>query len=215
MPEADAGSLAADAARLGVVLDTAQAERLLAFGSLLARANRAFNLISRRDVHRLVPRHLLDSLSVAPWLVGERVLDMGTGAGLPGVPLAIAREEVQFTLIDLSERKIRFVDRAARALGLDNVTSQCADVRHLDAADTYDTVVCRAVGDAAAVWELAARRLSPEGRMVVMSRTRGEAGAGPALPAGAALEAAQRIEVPGLDGAHELLLLRHTGREET
>ena len=87
-----AEALIAGAAALDVPLTAVQVERLLAFADLLERANRAFNLISRQDVSRLLSRHLLDSLSVAPLLPAGRVLDLGTGGGRPGVPLAIARD---------------------------------------------------------------------------------------------------------------------------
>jgi 16S rRNA (guanine527-N7)-methyltransferase len=203
-------ALVADAAELGVALELRQAEILLAFGDLLAHWNRAFNLVSRRDTARLVPRHLLDSLTVAPWLSGTAVLDLGTGAGLPGVPLAIAREDAQFTLIDRSERKIRFLGQVVRTLGLANVSPRCSDVTQLPAAVDFDTVVCRALADPGSAWALAADRVRPQGRMVIMTRA-GTAPepAPPELPANAQLEARHRVHVPGLEQPHELVLLRH------
>lgn len=209
----DPGRLAADAAELGVTLRPDQARALLDFGDLLLRWNRAFNLISRRDTSRLVPRHLLDSLSVAPWLTGSRVLDVGTGAGLPGVPLAIAREDAQFTLIDTSERKIRFIGQVVRRLGLANVTPGCSDVRGLPAEHVFHTVVCRALTAPASAWSLAAPRLAVGGRMVIMSRAGNRGAAAPGtgaadLPADARLEAVHRVRVPGLQHPHELTLLR-------
>ncbi len=209
----EASALVGQAAVLGVDLDHRRAVALLAFRDLLLHWNRAFNLVSRADTARLVPRHLLDSLTAAPWLIGSSVLDVGTGAGLPGVPLAIAREDVQVTLIDLSERKIRFVDRAVRALGLGNVSTRCGDVAALAPAERFDTVVSRAVADSAAIWGLIASHLNPEGRLVVMSRARGAAGQpAPEPPAGSRLEASPRVWIPGLQGPHELMVLGHADR---
>lgn len=212
-PGAEASRLTEQAAELGVALEPHQADTLLAFRDLLLRWNRAFNLISRRDTARLVPRHLLDSLTVLPWLAGESVLDLGTGAGLPGVPLAIAREDTQFTLIDLSERKIRFVGQARRSLGLTNVTARCADVGELPAGMIFDTVVSRAVADPATAWKLAQPRLRSGGRLVLMTST-SAGGEDPRrdeepLPAGAHLEARPQVQVPGLPRPHEMMILRH------
>lgn len=209
----DPAALMAAAAEFGVVIGERQARRLLDFRDLLARWNRAFNLVSRRDVDRLVPRHLLDSLTVAPWLTGTRVLDLGTGPGLPGVPLAIAREDAQFTLIDLSERKIRFTGQAVRALELSNVSPRCGDVRALEPAVTFDTVVCRAVADPATVWEMVSPRVRPGGRLVIMSRAQTPAPQRKsfgALPQDVRVEARRRIQIPGLEQPHEILVLGHS-----
>lgn len=213
----DPAQLQHHAEALGVALGSGQAEALVAFCELVQRWNQAFNLVSRRDIGRLVPRHVLDSLSVVPWLSGSEVLDLGTGAGFPGIPLAIAREDVQFTLIDSNARKIRFVRQAVRSLGLGNVSPHCADVRALDANVTFDTVVCRGVAEPDSAWRLARARVRPQGLMVIMSRTRGSAAAGPPRPealslsADARLERRHRVQIPGLPEPHELTLLRHRG----
>jgi 16S rRNA (guanine527-N7)-methyltransferase len=213
--KASAESIVADAALLGVALETRQAELLLQFGALLLRWNQAFNLVSRRDTGRLVSRHLLDSLSIAPWLQGPTVMDLGTGAGLPGVPLAIAREELRFTLVDRSERKIRFVDQAIRTLALSNVTGWCGDVRALPESATYDTVVSRAVAAPPEIWALAGPRLRPGGRLLIMHRGQTPAGSGaggaPAAADGELTGGIVRervwLPVPGLEQPHELMVL--------
>ena len=206
-----ADALIAGAAALEVPLTTAQAERLLAFGELLERANRAFNLISRRDVPRLLSRHLLDSLSVAPLLPAGRVLDLGTGGGLPGVPLAIARADAQFTLVDRSERKTRFVARAVRELGIDNVTVCCGDVSGLT-LEPFDAVVSRAVTSPARLWAMAEPRLARGGIVVVMHRADGQGDDGPlTVPPGAEVRTKRRIDIPGLPRSHEILVLARAG----
>ncbi|HEX7036261.1 MAG TPA: 16S rRNA (guanine(527)-N(7))-methyltransferase RsmG [Pseudomonadales bacterium] len=210
----DGARLADQAAQLGVALDRRQAERLLEFARLVAKWNRVFNLIGRGDVERLLPRHVLDSLSVAPWLVGRQVLDVGTGAGFPGIPLAIAREDAHFTLVDTHERKIRFIRQTVRSLDLDNVTPCRSDVAALDPSVRFDSVVSRALADPGRLWELVRDRLRPGGRLVAMTRARiaesdTEAPAGPALPDDAELERRCTVRIPGLAERHELLLVRH------
>jgi 16S rRNA (guanine527-N7)-methyltransferase len=206
-----AGALVAAAGSLGVTLSPAQAERLLAFAAMLERANKAINLVSRQDVARLVPRHLLDSLSVAPLLPAGRVMDLGTGGGLPGVPLAIAREDVRFTLVDRSERKIRFVSRAVRELGLDNVTVLCGDAVELTLAP-FDAVVSRAVTSPGRLWAMAEPRLAAGGIVVVMYRADDQGGDGaPALPGDVEILVRRKIDIPGLSRSHEILVLARAG----
>jgi 16S rRNA (guanine527-N7)-methyltransferase len=207
--EANPENLAADARTLGVHLDTHQALALLRFGDLLLRWNRAFNLISRRDTGRLVSRHLLDSLSIAPRLHGRDVMDLGTGAGLPGVPLAIARGDLSFTLVDRSERKIRFIDQVTRTLGLTNVTTQSGDARSLTDSATFDTVVSRAVASLDEIWTLAHQRLRPGGRMLIMHRGQALSERGTVVvgPPGSRVREQVLLEIPGLPQPHELVVL--------
>jgi 16S rRNA (guanine527-N7)-methyltransferase len=216
VPEAGTApeEIVADAASLGVAREHHQAEALLQFGDLLLRWNRAFNLISRRDTDRLVPRHLLDSLSIAPWLIGSTVMDLGTGPGLPGVPLAIVREALTFTLVDRSARKIRFIDQAVRTLGLANVSTWCGDVRDLPQEAIFHTVVCRAVAPLPEIWKLAGERVWPGGRVLIMHRgqTREPAASQVAEQPATALAGVgghERVllQVPGLEHPHELVVL--------
>ncbi|MEZ5558539.1 MAG: 16S rRNA (guanine(527)-N(7))-methyltransferase RsmG [Pseudomonadales bacterium] len=163
-----AAQVIADAAGLGVVLSLRQAERLLGFAALLLRWNRSFNLISRQDQNRLYERHLLDSLCLAPWLEGGPVLDLGTGAGLPGIPLAIAREDLQFLLADRNARRIRFVERAVRELAIGNARARCVDAAQIDEPGAFGCVVSRAVTDLATLWRLAAPLLAARGVLLVL-----------------------------------------------
>lgn len=210
----DPEGLRRDACTLGVDLDPAQARRLAAFGDLLERWNRSFNLVSRQDVGRLRARHLLDSLSASPWLAGTSIMDLGTGAGLPGVPLAIAHPQRSFTLVDRSNRKIRFIGNACRSLGLDNVTPVAGDVRSLPAASRFDTIVARAVADVASVWALARIWLPPGGRLVVWWRGQSGEGRDAAPPEdlpGLARLTVHEIAIPGLQRPHRLVVLETDG----
>jgi 16S rRNA (guanine527-N7)-methyltransferase len=159
----EAEELESGALALGVDLDASQIERLVHFAALLRRWNAAFNLVSRRDIQRLAARHLLDSLSLVPMLVGRRALDLGTGAGLPGIPLAIARPDIEFTLLDRSERRIRFVRQATLDLGLKNVDPVSADYADFRPTSLFDTVVSRAVAKPAALWREASTLLALDG----------------------------------------------------
>lgn len=200
-------TLCRDATTIGLELDLDQASAVIAFGELLLRWNRAFNLISRKDEDRLYHRHLLDSLSVVPWLMGNRILDLGTGAGLPGIPLAIASRQCSFVLVDRHERKIRFVRQAVRALGLENVTTWCGDITSSAAPADCDTVVTRAVAAAAEAWRLARGVLRPGGRLLLMAHGQGDAGMEDTLPDDAQVVARVRIPIPGLALPHGLLVL--------
>jgi 16S rRNA (guanine527-N7)-methyltransferase len=180
-----------------------QIQQLLDFAAVLEKWNRHFNLLSRRDIDRLWSRHILDSLSVVNLLCGERVLDLGSGGGFPGLPLAIAQASRSFVLLDRHQRKCRFLEQVVMTLGLDNVTVRCADVADLSAsADTgFDTVTSRAVAPAAEVWALVQPLLTPGGRLIVMASTRSEP---EALPADARCE---RRHIPGLERDHELVII--------
>ena len=193
--EIDSGARA-----LGVELPVSQRERLVQFAALLRRWGAAFNLVSRRDGPRLVARHLLDSLSLAPMLQGKRVVDLGTGAGLPGVPLAIACPDREFTLIDRSERRIRFVRQAASELGLTNVVPIAADFGDFRAEPLFDTVVSRAVAKPAALWRVAVDLMTAGGIALFQV---GESEVDPTDVEADARSASVRI--PGLSRTHHVL----------
>jgi len=200
---------------MGAELGEDQAARMIEFGELLLRWNRTFNLISRKDQNRLYHRHLLDSLSLVPWLSGNRIMDLGTGAGLPGIPLAIACADRAFTLIDRNERKIRLVRQAARVLGLDHVEAVCGDVALLRPEALYDVVVTRAVAGAAAAWGLARASLAPGGKLLLMAYGQVDRGPGAlpghaeTVPDDARIAAQETLTIPGLPHPHGLLVIEH------
>jgi len=199
----DADALAAGAVALGVELDAAQLARLVAFADLLRRWNGAFNLVSRSDVDRLVPRHLLDALSLAPRLCGRRVVDLGTGAGLPGLPLAIALPDLQFTLVDRNQRRIRFVQQARIELDLANVEPVASDFASFRPATLFDTVVSRAVAKPAALWRVASTLLAADG-VAVLHVGAGEHDVGTAD----AWAQTECIRIPGIEQSQHIMTIR-------
>jgi 16S rRNA (guanine527-N7)-methyltransferase len=136
--------LVQDAATLGVTLTSQDAARLLRLTEELARWNRSYNLTAITDPVAMVTHHLLDSLAVHPDLVGTRIADVGTGAGFPGLPLALCNPQRHFTLIDSTAKKLRFVTHAAELLALTNVSALHARVESLQIDLPLDTVLARA-----------------------------------------------------------------------
>lgn len=197
--------LISDARQIGVTLDGRQAGQLEAFAELLEKWNRHFNLLSRRDLERVWTRHVLDSLSVADLLRGA-VADIGSGGGFPGIPLAVARPELEFLLVDRNQRKCRFLQQVAQALDLVNVSVRCADVAklHSDLGGRFGTAVSRAVADPETMVGLAAPLLEPGGILVLLTATRGH---GMAVPPGARRELKQ---IPGLERPHEVVIIEQS-----
>ena len=124
--------------------DERQQFLLLDYLDLLLRWNRSYNLTAVRDPLQGVTRHLLDSLSIAPFLVGERFIDVGTGAGLPGVPLAVLYPQREFHLLDSNGKKTRFLFQVKTALGLDNMAVHQARVESFHCEPAFDTMLSRA-----------------------------------------------------------------------
>lgn len=122
-------------------------DKLLHYLALLHKWNQAYNLTAVRDLDSMVTRHILDSLAVIPWLQGEHLLDVGTGPGLPGIPLALARPDLKVVLLDSQGKKIRFLQEVKRVLSLNNVEIVQARVEDYHQADGFDTVVSRAFSD--------------------------------------------------------------------
>jgi len=205
--EDDGAELTAAAAQLQVALDSRQARQLLTLLDELARWNRSYNLTAITDRRDMIVRHLLDSLAVHQWLAGERIIDVGTGAGFPGLPLATLEPERQFTLLDANGKKLRFVAHAARTLGLHNVvTVHCRAEAHAPAVP-YDTVLTRAF---APLPELLAQvtGMSDARTRVLALKGRRNADERAAMPADWEIEADLDLAIPGLAEARHVLLLR-------
>ena len=168
LPNRCGNLLAHGAAELGLALSDDQHERLLDLLRLLLRWNRAYNLTAIRDPLEMVPRHLLDSLALIPYLHGSRVLDLGSGPGLPGLPLAICDPERHFCLLDANGKKVRFIRQAVLELGLTNVEPVQARMQTYRSPQKFSTIVSRAVTTVAAVLATAVPLLGGTGRVLVM-----------------------------------------------
>lgn len=158
-------------AQQGVRLPAHAAERLSRYLGLLDKWNRIYNLTAIRDADRMVTHHLLDALAILPHLPDVpslRVLDVGSGAGLPGIPLAIARPAWHVTLLDSNHKKGAFMQQAVAELGIDNVAVQMCRVEAFSPAHRYDAVISRAFSDLATFAQAGLRLLAPGGRLVAM-----------------------------------------------
>ncbi|MGI9264363.1 MAG: 16S rRNA (guanine(527)-N(7))-methyltransferase RsmG [Gammaproteobacteria bacterium] len=188
--------------------------QLLDYLRLLEKWNKVYNLTAVRQPGEMVCRHLMDSLSVTPWLRGKSVADVGTGGGLPGVPLAIARPDLCFTLIDSSGKKTRFLKHALGKLALDNVSVAQCRVEDYDGAPAFDTVISRAFSTVGDFVLLAGHLCRPGGRLLAMK------GVAPVsdsaqLPEGWSVEEIHKLEVPGLNAERHLLLVSQLPPGET
>jgi len=186
------------------------AAALAQYVALLEKWNGAYNLTAVRAPEEMVTRHVLDSLVVLPFLDDGPVLDVGTGAGLPGLVLALARPEQQFVLLDASGKKTRFIEHAIDRLGLKNVRVVRARVEDYEEAAGFCRVVSRAFASVGDFIRAAGHQLKPGGRLLAMKGTLPENELA-ALPAGWRLDSVHRLSVPGLRAERHLLEFR---REE-
>jgi len=201
-----ATSLKAGLAQLaGAAVDAERLPVLLAYLDHLQRWNRTYNLTAVRDPAAMITRHLLDSLSILPWVVGPRLLDVGTGAGLPGVPLAIVRPELDVTLLDSSGKKIRFLNHLRRELGLQNTHPVQARLEEYEPGGAFDTIVSRAFASLAD-FAVAARHLAGAGRLLAMKGRYPEAELRD-LPAWVQLQSIEKLAVPGLQEDRHLVIM--------
>ena len=145
-----------------------QRQKLCHYIALLEHWNKAYNLTAIRDPLEMVAKHLLDSLSIAPYLQGERILDMATGPGLPGIPLAILFPKRQFTLLDSNGKKIRFVRQAAMELGLDNIRAVQSRIEAFRPESGFDTLTARAFTALPRMVDLCRHLLTPDNRLLAM-----------------------------------------------
>jgi len=201
-------ALARGAAQLGVAIDERQQSQLLKLSGELLRWNKAYNLTAITDPQAVLTHHLLDSLAVAPDLAGTTVADVGTGAGFPGLPLAIAQPHRQFTLIDTVDKKLRFIDHAVRELGLANVKTRHARVETLAPVASFDTVIARAFAPLPKMLALVAPLCDAHTRVLAMvGRWPPPEAAEAVLPPQWRQVSERPIEVPGLGAERHILCL--------
>ena len=185
-------------------LDRALAPPLLAYLALLDRWNRAYNLTAIRDPREMLSKHLLDSLAMAGFVSEGRLADLGTGPGLPGIPLAIARPGLQVALVESNGKKARFLREAVRALGLGNARVLESRAESVAEPGAFDLVTARALDRLAGILRVGGHLLAPGGRLLAMK------GQVPheeiaELPAGWTVRAVHPLRVPGLAAERHLV----------
>jgi len=205
-----AAKLAEGVAELGLKLPPQAQPRLLDYLALLQKWNRTYNLTAVREPSKMVGQHLLDSLAVAPHVTARTIVDVGSGAGLPGIPLALALPQASVTLLESSHKKAAFLQQARIELKLDNVAVACERVETWQPGAAFEMVISRAFSDLAEFVTLAGRHVAPGGRLAAMK------GIYPheevrQLPAGWRLQEAIALTVPGLRAQRHLLLIGQDG----
>ena len=193
-------------------LDSAFAEPLLAYLALLARWNQTYNLTAVRDPLDMVGKHLLDSLAMHPFVDalaarGGTLADLGTGPGLPGIPLAIVKPGLKVTLVESNGKKARFLREAVRQLGLKDVRVAEARIEAVDEPGAFDAITARALATLPLIVELGGHLLKPEGALLAMKGVY-PADEIAALPAGWTAEASHPLRVPGMEGERHLIVVR-------
>jgi 16S rRNA (guanine527-N7)-methyltransferase len=203
-----ASSLERGAHELGVALAPAQITTLLDFLALLGHWNRAYNLTAVREPLQMVSRHLLDSLSIAPFVHGKTLLDVGSGAGLPGLVLAVAIPRLEVTLLDPALKRTRFLAHVIRELGLENVVVERARIEDFSPGRRFDTITSRATVALDVLIDATLPLLGDDGRVVAMLGKCPQTGA-PAVHAHWQLRI-EPLKVPGVDAARHAALISRT-----
>jgi 16S rRNA (guanine527-N7)-methyltransferase len=180
------------------------APTLIHYLQLLARWNKVYNLTAVREPKDMVSRHVLDSLAVQPWLQGTNILDVGSGAGLPGIPLAVLNPARQFCLLDSNSKKTRFLAQIKIELALTNVTIVTGRIEHYQPQLRYDSVLSRAFASLADFIALAGPFCATNGRLLALKGSYPTAEL-TILPGGYQVVAVQNLQVPGLDAERHLV----------
>jgi len=184
-------------------------DKLLAYLELLAQWNTAFNLTAVRDPDEMVSRHVLDSLSVLPFIDAERLLDAGTGAGLPGVPLAILRGDLEVTLLDSAGKKVRFLRQVKRELRLPNIHPVQARLEAFTPDEPFPLIISRAFSELVDFVAAARHLLGPGSKLLAM-KGRYPAEEIARLPAWIEVDRVEVLSPPGLHEQRHLVIMSPT-----
>lgn len=195
------------AAQLGIDLTAGQRDRLLGYLRLLHKWNKAYNLTAVRDPDEMVSRHLLDSLSVLPYVQGDRWLDVGSGGGMPGIILAIMLPQVSFTLLDSNGKKTRFLTQVKLELGLANLSVVQNRVEAFQTEQAFHGIVSRAFSSLADFTNLT-RHLSNADTLWLAMKGQYPEEEMAALPVDFEVSDSAQLTVPGCQGSRHLLILR-------
>lgn len=190
---------------LALTLSEQQQQQLLDYVVLLGKWNKVYNLTSVRDIDEMVSRHLLDSLAILPYLSGASLLDVGSGGGLPGIPLSIARPDLAVTLLDSNSKKTRFLQQVKAELGLDNVTVVHARIEQADLPQ-FEMVTARAFSTIGDIIDLTGGHCHDAGKLLLMKGVYPESEL-ETLGDDFSLHSVHVLDVPGSDGQRHLVEL--------
>lgn len=196
--------------KAGISLSAEVQQQLLSYLALLQKWNKVHNLTAVRDPEEMVTLHLLDSLSVLPYIQGGRLLDVGSGAGLPGIPLAICRPDMQVTVLDSSHKKASFMRQAKAELGIKNLDVVCGRVEAFEPQEAFDTVISRAFSDLGEFMQLTRHLGKPNAQWLAMK------GVYPFEELSQIHNEAVRVvplQVPGLEAQRHLVFLSRDNLE--
>ncbi|MBE9550071.1 MAG: 16S rRNA (guanine(527)-N(7))-methyltransferase RsmG [Proteobacteria bacterium] len=194
---------------LGLSLEKSQINQLLVYIEQMEKWNKTYNLTAVRNSRDMVNRHLLDSLALLPWVTGDSLVDVGSGAGLPGVPLAIARENMAVTLLDSLGKRCRFLSHVKRKLGLNNVTVVESRAEDWVVDERPALITARAVATLPVLLEQT-RHLFSAGTVLLASKGRWPQAELDSLPADFSLIESIKLEIPGVEGERHLLRIKLT-----
>lgn len=198
--------------RLGMTVTHDAQMKLIDYLALLVKWNKVYNLTAIRDPRQMVIQHLLDSLAIIPHIDGKRWLDVGSGAGLPGMVLAIVRPDWHVVLLDSNSKKTGFLQQAVIELGLNNVEVRCARVEAFDDPEKYDRIVSRAFTELGDFLRITRHLLAERGRWVAMKGMPEQELK--RLPGDCQVEKIINLDVPELAAARSLVMVRR-GEEKT
>ena len=201
--------LASGLQQMGIDLPAAAQEKLLAYVALLYKWNKTYSLTALREQDKAVSHHLLDSLAILPYVPAGPLLDVGSGGGTPGIPLAIACPEMPVTLLDSNTKKTAFLQQAAIELGLKNISVHAGRVEQYHPQVGFAAITSRAFAEIADFVSLSAHVLAENGCWLAMKGVRPDDELAK-LPAVATVEALHRLNVPGVDGERHLVILKKT-----
>lgn len=201
--------LAAGLKALNLKLPTKRQDVLLSYLALLGKWNKVYNLTAIREPERMLSQHLLDSLAVLPYINGENILDVGSGGGLPGIPLAIALPEKSFVLLDSSHKKTTFLKQAAIELKLPNISVVCDRVENWQPNLRFDIIISRAFSELALFARLAGYLCAPRGAMLAMKGLHPHEEA-TQLPANVKIDRIIPLQVPQLEAQRHLVVMKVT-----
>ena len=193
-------------AALGIALPADAQAKLLAYVALLYKWNKTYSLTAMREQDKAVSHHLLDSLAILPFVPSGSLLDVGSGGGMPGIPLAIACPELQVCLLDSNSKKAAFLRQAAIELALPNISVHCGRVEQYHPAIGLAAITSRAFSEVADFVGLTRHLLAPNGRWLAMKGVWPHAEIG-RLPHDIAVDAVNRLQVPGVEGERHLVVL--------